>query len=327
MKKGYLFLLFVLMLSAAAACLRAEPVITFEFPAGKSVEKSPVGPYGIVRIGEVGTANVIVQGADIMLGGAAFKIDTYGDMLIFNERTVPGVAIGSLFEGIELGLNDPLPQFGAEPAVIASFDFLAFDLMTQTFMITNHPNYTEVQVARSDGVILPASGFVGTAMSVLHPTVGVFFNPEGTIIDGSFNGGAGETVNAWLMVTDTEVPVTAFHLSLDLPDGVGLEGVTLPPDCVMNGDLIGGAVLTFAPELNLSADVTGLLAELVISPGTRIISGGEIRVGGDLRNEMYAPYVDAGGYRFYSCVSLVSTISVPIPNSLRTWADVKALFR
>jgi len=306
-----------LLVGAASA---QDPVISLY----KTLDKSPIGPWDTVPYMQVSTIYVVVENADMMVGGASFRIENSNGFPVLGYWTPDGVAIGDLFTGIEIGLTTPVPQFGA-PAIIASFQVLADRPTTVTMSVLEHPDESDILVADSDGALSVARGNTLTLTAPIHPEIGLFFDAAGTRLDGTFNGGAGETVTGYLMLRAVEHSLDIVTARLVLPADMSLVSTEYPAGCTVTGDLAVGANLNFDPRLTATPGSV-LLATVTLAVGTEVGADLPLTVAGD-GLWSYGPYIYIDPYGPYSAVPLTSTVTIPVGNRDESWGGVKALFR
>ena len=322
MKNPYrysILLLTALLLLAGLA--DAQPLISLY----TTLDKSPVGPSDQILYNRVTTIYVVVENAEMMIGGASFRLgESYGFLRV-GESFPEGVAIGNLFSGVELGLTTPVPQFGT-PAVIASFLIFTERLAISNYWVEPHPDESSILVSDSLGNLHASDGNTLELRSYIQPEIGIFFDGAGTQLEGSFNGGEGETVTAYLMLRDLEHPINSSYLSLNLPPGIDLVSVALPDGANLNGDLAGGAILSFSPPLAGAPGAASLMATLTLSTGTETSDGMMLSVGGYPEYGLL-PFVIVAPVGAYPTTVLTSTMSVPVPNEDLSWGSMKALFR
>ena len=316
-RRSVLLVLVILLISGIA---HAQPLVSLY----KTLDKSPVGPWDQVLYGRIATIYVVVENAEMMVGGASFRIDDEYAFPMLAESYAPGVVIGDFNSGIEIGLTVPLPQFGT-PAVIGEFQIFAQSLGSVSYWVAPHPDETTVLVSDMLGNLSAADGNTLELRSYIKPEVGIFFDEAGTQLEGSFSGGVGETAAAWLMLRDLDHEVHNAYLSLDLPDGIELVSYELPVGITMTGDFGTGAILMFDPPLGPDPGAS-LMASLVLTTGTEVVAGLELNVGGHSEYGSW-PFVSVAPVGAYSLTPLTAVMAVPIPNEDQSWGSVKSLFR
>jgi len=313
------------VLASLLACVlpaSAEPILEIQF----DLDRSPVGPATNVGINEIGHAYIVVRNADMMLGGAAFRLSPPNQLMILGSWFEEGLAIGNLFSGVELGFSQAIPQFGNDVAVIGGFDFMAPTLLIEEIFPMPHPNYDNIMLGHASGELVSAIGIPGTVFAIIEPQVGIFFDEAGTMLDGTVVGGPGETLTVYLMVRDLDHPVDSLTMSLDLPPSVTLLSASQPDGHGFSGDWQTGATLSFTPAIEAPGMEAQLLATLQLAPGSEYLSGAEMHIGGH-QDYSFTPFVLVAGIGAYAVVDLTSTLSIPIGNEAKSWSDVKALYR
>ncbi len=174
--------------------------------------------------------------------------------------------------------------------------------------------------------LLSASGFPGTVVAIIKPEVGVYFDEAGTLLHGSATGGEGEIFTMSLMMRDWDHPVDSLMMSLDLPPSVSLVSATQPDGHGFAGEWETGATLSFSPPIEAPGETPLLMATLQLDPGSDLVFGAEIHVGGH-QDFPITPLVLVSGIGAYEVSSLTSTLTIPIANEARSWSDVKTLYR
>lgn len=312
-----------LLLSVQAG---ADPLITFEFSADKSI----VGPAIGVTPNTLGHGYILVEYADMLLGGAAFRLTPQFQpgLLLLSPWTADGVVLGDLFAGVEIGLYDPVAQFGGDGFLIAGFDFLALEVGLYEFSIEAHPNYAAPMISNASGVLTPAFGSPGTIVAQPEPEVGIFFDPAGTTLEGAYNGGPGERIDAWVVVRHLDHVIDWMAFSLELPPEFALVGVDYAPEAVvLSGALPGDVRLDFTPVVEVPGDAVFVVAHLSILAGNQVVDSAVLRPGGYTPYESTAPILYPGALGHpYQATALVSTLSIPVANESSSWGRVKSLF-
>lgn len=277
--------------------------------------------------GEVVTAYVTVEQGEMVVGGAAFRINPFpSSLLVLDVSYPPGLVIGDIFSGVEIGITDPIPQFGEDRAVVATIDVMALGLTSHEIFPMSHPSYPEPMVAHYSGAYEPAVPWPGTVEVILNPQAGLFFDPEGSGLDGTFVGGPGETATVWLMMRDLEESVGSLYFSLDLPPSLGIVSHLLPAGHTLLGDLDTGAILVFDPEIAAPGMTGVVLAEVVLSLGDVSLTEAVMTLGGH-QDYGGGPMVVKAPLGAYPVDALESRISIPIGNESRSWSAVKTLYR
>ena len=310
----------VLLSLLLAGIASAQPMISMY----TTLDKSPIGPWAEIPYLEFSTIYVVVENADMMIGGASFMIEATYSFPVMGAEFPEGLAIGDIFTGVELGLTSALPQFGT-PAVIATFLVFADLPTTHEMYVVNHPKESEILVADSTGVLHVAAGNSLTLQARIHPEIGLFFDASGTQLDGTFVGGSGETVTGYLMLRDVEFPVDSVTARLVLPAGMSIVAAEYPDACAPTGDLTSGARLDFDPPIPATTG-TELLATVTLAVGDEIGADMPLTIAGD-GVWSFGPYIYIDPYGASSAVPLTSTVSIPVDSRNESWSGVKALFR
>jgi len=312
----------VVLLAGSMLPAQADPIFEIHFDA----DRSPVGPATTVRINEIGQAYFVVRNIDMMLGGAAFKLQMPTHLMILGDWFQEGVIVGSLFSGLEIGLNQPIPIFGNDVAVIGGFAFMAPSLLIEGLHPMPHPDYGDILVAHATGETVAALGIPGTVISIIRPEIGVFFDEAGTQLEGSSVGGLGETVTTYLMMRDLDHPIDSCGFSLDLPPSVSVVSAVLPDGFLLLGDWTTGAIIVFTPPFEAPGMTSSLMATLTLSTGSEVFADSNIRLGGH-PDFWDSPHVMVANVGIYAAVGLTSTMSVPVGDDTRSWSQLKSLYR
>lgn len=153
-----LFVMFAVLIFAAAAFAQGPAIGVFFDVDGTQSSASLNG-----GVGEIHTAYVCAVDVEMMVGGASFKLVMDPQILLLTATYPPGLAIGEITEGVDLGLSDPLPAFGGGAAVLATVQLTTFDnlLDNAPLTITNSPGYATPIVADSQGYLFAADGQTG----------------------------------------------------------------------------------------------------------------------------------------------------------------------
>ncbi len=307
-----------LLITLLAATAAAQPIVSIY----TTPDKSPVGPWDQVPYGTVQTLYVVVENAGMMVAGTSFRLEDSGAFMRLGESYPDGVVIGDLAAGVEIGLTTPIPQFDS-PAVVASFEIYVDRLSDVTYLIVPHPDEASVLVADSQAQIHQADGNSLELRSFIRPEIGIFFDDQGTALEGTFAGGEGQTATAYLMLRDLDHPADGVYLSLDLPEGIELLDMTLPTGGSVSGDMGTGAILSYSPRI--PAGGTAMLATLELSTGTTL-GDRMLTVDGHV-DYGTVPFVYVAPSGAYTADALSTLLSIPVPNEDRSWGGVKALFR
>jgi hypothetical protein len=110
--------------------------------------------------GQVLYAYVMVHNAEILLQGAALKLDALDPVFTLVSTDYPaGVLQGDLYTGMEIGLYAPIPVFGPDPAILATMVLFVPENeapVNAQFEIVPHPNYDTIVVSDTAAYQFPA---------------------------------------------------------------------------------------------------------------------------------------------------------------------------
>jgi len=109
---------------------------------------------------EIHNAWIMVRNAEMMVGGAAFKLDIDPRIMILSATPADGLVFGSLSAGVEIGLYSYLPVFGTDPGVLYSLQMTTFNnlMVDAQLQIVTHPSYDAPKVADNSAVQWTANG-------------------------------------------------------------------------------------------------------------------------------------------------------------------------
>lgn len=122
-------------------------------------------------IGVVHKAYITVTEAEMVVGGATFKLELDSLIMIGNAAHADALVLGSLTTGVEMGLYDYLPVFDTQVGVLYELDLMTFDNVMEDaeLAITNHPSYATPIVADSGAYEFAAVGDTGY-LTIVVPT-------------------------------------------------------------------------------------------------------------------------------------------------------------
>lgn len=106
------------MLGLAATAMATPSIGVFFDTAGDNANF--VGEPSVIHDGYI-----LVNNADMMVGGVAFKLESEGGFTLFNEQWLDNIHVGDLLTGIEVGFTSALPQFGDTPKSVCHFQFIS----------------------------------------------------------------------------------------------------------------------------------------------------------------------------------------------------------
>jgi hypothetical protein len=301
-----------------AAPVAAQPTIGVYFDeAGTRLQTQ-------LEIGAIGQAYVLVEQADMLLAGAAFRLEVAGDAVMAGVQFAPGIAFGDLESGLEIGLFQWVPQFGDDPFAIATFSFFAPHRTLARWTVVSHPRYATPVVASHDALQHVATGLLSLAEIRARPRIGVFFDEGCTQALLPLCPAGQEIVAAWLCVRDAETLVTgaAFRLQIDAP-------VTLlaaqPQAGLVLGDLLGGVEFGLYHPIPVFDETTALLFRPVFivpeAPGQR-----ELRI---VAHPAYETPVAADNDALILTAEGVTSVFDVRPcgaDEPMTWGQVKTLY-
>lgn len=146
--------LLVVLLLAATAGAQTLPGATIGIFFDEDAEFS----YAMVTDSRVVECYVCAIRAEMMVGGAAFKVAMPEWLPLLAEHYPAGLQIGDLLGGVELGLTAPLPVFGTDAGVLATFSVLAPSFPFATLEVLPHALYDTPVLADASGNMVPVEG-------------------------------------------------------------------------------------------------------------------------------------------------------------------------
>ena len=122
-------------------------------------------------IGVVHEAYVLVKNAEMLVGGATFKLELDPLIMLGSATPADALVLGSLTTGVEMGLYTYLPVFGTDVALLYSLSLMTFDnIMTDApLTILNHPSYAAPMVADNNAYQFDAVGETAY-LTIIIPT-------------------------------------------------------------------------------------------------------------------------------------------------------------
>ena len=241
----------LILIVLAAPCL-AQPVIGVHFdPEGTRLQTQ-------LDIADMGQAHVLVKHADMLLAGAAFRLEIDGEPVIGNVVSAPGVVFGDLESGFEIGFYQSAPQFGADPVSLVDFTYFALSRTQARFTVLAHPDYATPVVASSDALIHPAEGLMSVAEIRERPEIGIWFDADCNEDYLHLNPPVFDLVQTWICVRGAQALINgaAFRLEFDAP--LTLQSPQ-PGEGLVIGDLENGVEIGLYNPVPVFDDVTALL--------------------------------------------------------------------
>ncbi|NTV04402.1 hypothetical protein HGA89_05775 [bacterium] len=290
MKRRHTLLLALAMLSAAAVA-NADPTIGVFFDTEGSQSALVAEP------GTVNTGYVLINNADMMVGGAAFKMETEGGFMLVGETWANGLLFGTLLTGAEIGLYTALPQFGTDPAVICTFQLFGTEMVINSHLtIVNDPDYATPVVANNNAILFPAEGLTGSVTLRNTPEIGVFFDAAATEQSAIFNGGIGELYQAWVCVRNAEI----------------------------FGTLTTGVEMGLYTNLPVFGSDPGILYSLLFTTFNNQMVDATISITNHPNYD--TPKVADNSAVQWSADGLTSFLTIPVATEEMSWGQVKALY-
>ena len=174
--------------------------------------------------------------------------------------------------------------------------------------------------------VLLLTAVTAAAQPPALPSVGVYFDEEGTALTGTFNGGADEFYAAYVIVF-WESLVGGASYSLNLDPRLTLVNATYPLDGVQIGSPIDGCGV----EVGLTTPAFGYYNTPVIISVLTLWSGDQIIYNGLICVEPHCNYeavIVADRYaELYAACAGCAFITIPVGIESTTWGMVKNLYQ
>ena len=311
-------LLFALAMLSAAAVANADPTI------GVFFDTDGTQPTLVAEPGTVNTGYVLINNSDMMVGGAAFKMETEGGFMLVGETWADGLVFGTLLTGAEIGLYTALPQFGTDPTVICTFQLFGTEMVINSHLtIVNDPDYATPIVANNNAILFPALGLTGSVTLRNTPEIGVFFDTAATEQSAIFNGGVGELYQAWVCVRNAEMLVggAAFKMNLD-PRITMLNAV--PANALIFGTLTTGVEMGLYTNLPVFGSDPGILYSLLFTTFNNQMIDATIAITNHPNYD--TPKVADSNAVTWSADGLTSFLTIPVATEEMSWGQVKSLY-
>ncbi len=317
MNRRHTFLLALAVLSAAVV-VNAEPTIGVFFDTDGQQAQLVAEP------GTVHTAYVLINNADMMVGGAAFKLDTEGGFMVVGETWASGILFGSLLTGAEIGLYTALPQFGTDPVSICSFQVFGTDMVINSHLtIVNDPDYATPVVANNNAILFPATGQVASVTLRNTPEIGVFFDTAATQQSAIFNGGVGELYQAWVCVRNAEMMVSGAAFKMNMDPRITLLNA-VPANGLIFGTLTTGVEMGLYTNLPVFGSTPGILYSLLFTTFNNQMIDATLSI---TNHPSYdTPKVADNNAVQWSADGLTSFLTIPVATEEMSWGQVKALY-
>ena len=122
-------------------------------------------------VGVIHEAYIIVTDAEMLVGGATFKLDLDSTIMIGGAVHPEALVLGSLTTGVEMGLYNYLPVFDTQVGVLYELSLMTFDNVMEDaeLAISNHPSYATPVVADNGAYEFEAIGDSGF-LTIAVPT-------------------------------------------------------------------------------------------------------------------------------------------------------------
>jgi hypothetical protein len=309
----------VVVLALAGGAV-AEPTIGVYFDAEGTNTNAIIEPAPYL-----GSGYLLVKNADMLVGGAAFSVDI-DPALSYIWHEVPGLGLyfGDL-AGLEVGLYDWIPVFEDDGALFGTFDLYATGTVFRApISVGTHPSYATPVIADNMGTQFEASGLTSTLTVHTTPTVGVYFDEEGTVRDYNTNGGIGVTHTAYIMIRDANMVVGGATFKLEL-DPLIMLGSATPVDALVLGSLTSGVEMGLYSYMPVFGTDPGLLYTIDLMTFDNLMVEAPLTI---TNHPNYDEVIVADSDAFqWPSEGLVSTLTIVVPTDEASWGDVKSLYQ
>ena len=106
-------------------------------------------------------AYICILQAEMMVSGAAFKLEVPINALAAGAVYPAGLAIGDIGQGVEVGLTTPIPGFSGV-VLLTTLQIIVTSGEPAVLLVVAHPDYATPLVADSLGNLVEAVGTGGT---------------------------------------------------------------------------------------------------------------------------------------------------------------------
>ncbi|MBK7702385.1 MAG: hypothetical protein IPI34_05550 [bacterium] len=317
MKTRYCLLAGVLMLGLATTAMATGTIGLFFDTEGTTAQL--VGEPGMVYDGYV-----LINNSDLLIGGAAFKMESEGGFLIVSETWADGLVFGTLLTGAEIGLYTPIAQFGDDPQSICHIQVFSPTMIVNSHQtIVADPDYATPMLANSSAILFPADGLTSSITLRPTPEIGLFWDAEGTETVSTQNGGFTEIHNAWIMVRNAEMMVGGAAFKLNLDPRVMILNAT-PAAGLIFGNPASGVEMGLYSYLPVFGSDPGLLYTLQLSTLNYLMVNAELAIVN--HPEYDAPKVADNNAVQWSADGLTSYLTIPVETEQMSWGQVKSLY-
>ncbi len=317
MKTRYSMLAVVLMLGLATSAMATGTIGLFFDTEGNSAQL--VGEPTMVYDGYV-----LINNSDMLLGGAAFKLESEGGFMIVSETWAPGLLFGTLLTGAEIGLYTPIAQFGNDPQSICHIQVFSPTMIVNSHQtIVADPDYATPVLANTSAILFPADGLTSSITLRPTPQIGVFWDEAGTQGVLIENGGMTEIHNAWIMVRNAEMMVGGAAFKLVLDPRIMILSAT-PASGLIFGSLSAGVEMGLYSYLPVFGTDPGLLYTLQMTTFNNLMVNAELSI---VNHPSYdAPKVADNSAVQWTAEGLTSYLTIPVGTEEMSWGQVKSLY-
>lgn len=269
-------------------------------------------------------AYVLINNADMMVGGAAFALDSEGGFTILGQSWREGVVFGDLLTGVEIGFYDPLVQFGDNPQSIGHFTVVAMaPVLNSHQTVVADPDYATPVLADMFGIKYEAVGETSSITMTPMPEIGLFFDNDGTQLTLTENGGMSEIHEAWIMVRNAEMFVAGASFRLVMDPRIMILTAT-PADGFTFGSLTAGVDIGLFNYLPVFGSSAGLLYTLNLTTFNNVMLNAELQI---VNHPSYdAPKVADINAVKWTAEGLTSYMTIPVGTEEMSWGQVKSLY-
>ncbi len=317
--KGILIMLSIAALAGAANAQTPTIGVYFD-PEG--TQTSTVAPYGPAH---TVTAYVLAMNTEQTVGGAAFKLELDPKITLSGATFPAGIQIGTLTDGIQIGMTDCYYGFYGQPVLLATLTlWTGTNFMNEApLRILPYPPAGVIQLADCTAMLTNPVG--GEAKLTVYPPtkLSVFWDTAGTQTNLVTNGGYDVSHTAYLLVVDSEQTVGGVSYKLDIDPRISLTGHTYPAGIQIGTPLEGIQVGMTDCYYGFYGQPV-LISTLTFWTGNQIINDGYIDV---------VAYPPAGAIQLVDCQGMLRVIdggramlNVVVSTEDKSWGEIKNLY-
>ncbi len=299
----------------------AQPTIGVYFDAEGTDLNGFAGP-----LPDAATGYVMIKDANMLVGGAAFALDIDPSLTYFwSPLTSEGLYVGDE-NGVEIGLYNFTPVFDpADFCLVATLSFFSeTQVVSAPVSVEKHPNYDYPVVANNEGMQYEATGLDSYLTLHATPTIGVYFDADGTLDALETNGGTGVIHEAWILVKDAQMLVGGATFKLEV-DPLIMIGSAIHPPALVLGSLTTGVEMGLYDYIPVFGSDAGVLYELALMTFDNVMEDAPLTI---TNHPSYANPIaaDNNAYQF-DAIGETGYLTIVVPTDPMAWGEVKNLYR